>query len=234
MQFLAYMAQLGNGKSMCKKAGRIKRKGKGKRKWKEDCSQQSTSNSLSQVAASDSSVWASAAGMVLKSDLHWIHPVLAPVPSNLLYHWINFFHHFFPFCNKSSALLSLDLHLRGKCWNHRTITFIIPSATQRYPKVSDQPGCWGFMCSTAPGTAVIFCTLHILRSLYFAKTQHSAFWNSSKIHWWLGILSASFQILMFSCQEKKKVAAFLDTFCREIFYSALSLCFHFLCKTSPK
>lgn len=147
-------------------------------------------------AASASSVWASAAGMVLQSDLHWIHPGLAPVPSNLLYHWIN--HHFFPYCNKSLALCALYLHLKGKWWKQKTITVTIPSATQRYPKVSDWHQCWGFMCSTALGTAVIFFTLHILRSLNFAKTQHSAFWNSSKTQWWLGTHSASFQVLMLS------------------------------------
>lgn len=165
---------------MCQKVGRIR--GRGKRKWKEECSQQSRSNSLSSVAASDCSVWASTAGMVLQSDLHWIHPVLAPEPINLLCHWIN--HHFFLYCNKSSALFALDLHskLRGKWWNQRTIAIIPPSAAQQYPKVSEWHQCWGFMCSTAPGTAVIFFTLLILRSLYFAKTQHSAFWNSSKIH----------------------------------------------------
>lgn len=72
-----------------------------------------------------------AAGMVLKSDLHWIHPVLAPVPSNLFYYWIN--HHFFLYCNKSSTPFALDLHLklRSKWWNWRTITAIIPSATQQ-------------------------------------------------------------------------------------------------------
>lgn len=140
--------------------------------------------------------------MVLKSDLHGIHPALPPVPSNLLFHQIN--HHFFLYCNKSATLFALDLHLklRGKWWNQRTITVIIPSATQQYTKVADWDQCWGFMCSTSPGTVIIFFTLHILRSLYFAKTQSSAFWNSSKIHWWLGTLSASFQILMLSCQEK--------------------------------
>lgn len=140
--------------------------------------------------------------MVLKSDPHWIHPALPPVPSNLLFHWINY--HFFLYWNKSATPFALDLHLqlRGKWWNQRTIPVIIPSATQRYPKVSGWDQRWGFMCSTSPGTLVIFVTLHILRSLYFAKTQRLAFWNSSKIHWWLGTLSASFQILMLSCQEK--------------------------------
>lgn len=92
---------------------------------------------------------------------------------------------------KSSTLFALDflLKLKSKLWNKRTAAAIILFSKECYPKVSDQDQHCVFICSTASGTAVIFFTLLILGSLYFAKTRCLALWNTSKLHWWLCTLS---------------------------------------------
>lgn len=84
----------------------------------------------------------------------------------------------------SATLSALDLHLKckGMLGNKRTTAVIIPPATQRYPELSAQDQCHDFTYSAASRDAIVFVTLLILRSLNFSKTQHSAFWNTSKVH----------------------------------------------------